>query len=95
MTTQDRAVELTKLNIYAIFGEKDPKSRLRTISSLWAPDNELLFVDPTSVSKSHLSISNIVGKIQSLGSPEDEFVISGEWLSRHGSKCPLTVQKAM
>ena len=73
MTTQDRAIELTQLNIHAIFGEKDSTKRLNTISSLWAPENELLFVDATGVYKSHSSISEMVDKIQGLGGLEDEF----------------------
>ncbi|KAF2632531.1 hypothetical protein BU25DRAFT_487009 [Macroventuria anomochaeta] len=74
MTSQIRAAELTKLNIHAIFGEKDAAKRLQVISSTWAVSGEILFVDATGVYKAHDAISAMVEKIQSLGGPDDEFV---------------------
>lgn len=80
MTTKDSAVELTRLNIHAIFGEKNSAKRLTIISSLWAPDNELLFVDAHGVYKTHSAISSMVGKIQTLGGPSDAFTELSEHL---------------
>lgn len=74
MTFQARAIELTKLNIHAIFDEKDAAKRLQSISSMWGASGEVLFVEATGVFKTHKAISNMVEKIQALGSPQDEFV---------------------
>jgi hypothetical protein len=83
MTTQDRAIELTKLNLNAIFGEKNVQKRLSAISSLWVPSSEVLFVDATGVFKSHEAISGMVDMIQSLGGEEDEFVELGEEMAKN------------
>lgn len=74
MTSQARATSLTKLNIHAIFGEKDATQRLQTISKTWVTSGEALFVDSLGVFKTHEEISAMADKIQGFGGPEDEFV---------------------
>lgn len=74
MTSKARAVELTKLNIFAVFGEIDVQQRLKNITETWVPSDEVFFVDAMGVFKSHEAISNLVGQIQGLGGPTDEFV---------------------
>lgn len=74
MTSQDRAIEITKINLQDIFGERDATKRLRTISDTWGASGEVLFVDETGVFKTHEAISGVVETIQSLGDPDDGFI---------------------
>jgi|SRR5690242_1115073 len=74
MTSQNRAIELTKLNLHSIFGERAAEKRLHTIMKTWGASGELLFVDEMGVFKTHEAISGVVDKIQSLGDPDDSFV---------------------
>ncbi|KAH6620332.1 hypothetical protein C7974DRAFT_231302 [Boeremia exigua] len=78
MTSRDRAVELTKLNIHTIFGERDVTKRLQAMSDTWAASGEISFVDTMGVFKTHESISEMVEKIQGFGGPEDVFVELGD-----------------
>lgn len=71
MTTKERAIELTKLNLHAIFGERDVRERMVVISSLWASTPH--FVDQMGVFKSHQAISDMVDTILGMGGPEDTF----------------------
>ncbi|KAF1841785.1 uncharacterized protein K460DRAFT_294206 [Cucurbitaria berberidis CBS 394.84] len=74
MTTQAHAITLTKLNLSAIFGEKDVQTRLKTIADLWVSSPEVFFLDSLGVFKSHEAISGMVGTVQGFGGPDDEFV---------------------
>ncbi|KAH7402596.1 hypothetical protein BKA66DRAFT_449117 [Pyrenochaeta sp. MPI-SDFR-AT-0127] len=78
MTARSRAVELTKLNLSAIFGEKNVQTRLKTIANLWVPSSEVFFLDSMGVFKSHEAISGMVDHIQSLAGPQNDFVELGE-----------------
>jgi hypothetical protein len=79
MTPQERAVTLTLLNLSDIFGQKDVGKRLKNISDLWVPSNEVLFVDAMGVFKSHQAISDMVDEITSMGGPEDQFISLGTY----------------
>ncbi|KAJ4992663.1 NTF2-like domain protein [Stagonosporopsis vannaccii] len=74
MTSQIRAIELTKLNLHNIFGERNAAKRIRTISNIWGENGEIMFVDNMGVFKTHEAISSVVEKIQNLGGPEDIFI---------------------
>jgi hypothetical protein len=74
MTSQARAIELTRLNIHKIFGERDVLRRLEVMADLWVISGESLFVDPLDMCKTHEAISAVIDKFQSLGGPEDRFV---------------------
>jgi hypothetical protein len=73
MATKDRAIELTKQNLHAIFGERNIEKRLSSIASLWVSSSDVLFVDAMGVFKSHQAISDMVDKILSMGGPEYVF----------------------
>ena len=74
MTSETRAIELTRLNIHNVFGERDPICRLTVMAELWVVSGDSLFVDPSDVCKTHKEISAVIDKFQSLGGPEDTFV---------------------
>lgn len=78
MTAKSRAIQLTRLNVSKIFGEKSAESRLKTMSELWVPSSETFFVDSTGVFKSHEAISEMIDHFQSLDGPQDELVELGE-----------------
>ncbi|CAO2657594.1 Nn.00g037200.m01.CDS01 [Neocucurbitaria sp. VM-36] len=78
MTTRARAIELTKLNLTDIFGERSVPNRLRNISHLWVPSSEVFFLDASGTFKSHAAISEMVDRILGLGGSEDEFVTLGD-----------------
>lgn len=77
MTAKSRAIQLTRLNVSKIFGEKSAESRLKTMSELWVPSSETFFVDSTGVFKSHEAISEMIDHFQSLDGPQDELVELG------------------
>lgn len=86
MTSQNRAIELTKLNLHSIFGERAAEKRLHTILKIWGASGEVSFVDETGVFKTHEAISGVVEKIQSFGDPDDGFVelsmLREEWCAK-------------
>lgn len=79
MTTQARAIELTKLNIHAIFGERDAPQRLDNIAQIWVASGQALFVEPQGIFKTYEEISAMVEKIQGFGGPDDKFVELSEY----------------
>jgi len=76
-TPQSRAIDLTLLNLTAIFGQKDQPTRIEAIHDLWVRSSDVLFVDALGVYKSHEAISGMVEKIQGMGGEGDEFVALG------------------
>ncbi|KAF2007196.1 hypothetical protein P154DRAFT_592409 [Amniculicola lignicola CBS 123094] len=67
MTTKETAIQLTRANLYSIFGETNPSTRLSKIAQLWVPDTEVLFIDPLGVFNTHQGISDMVAKLQDMG----------------------------
>jgi hypothetical protein len=74
MTTKDRAIALTQLNLHAIFSEKNATTRLKSIAELWVADGEAFFVDPHAIYKTHTAISDMVDGLRAQGEPEDKFI---------------------
>jgi hypothetical protein len=73
MTSRPRAIQLTSLNLSAIFGERHVPTRLTAIADLWVPSGDALFVDPSGVFKTHDAIGGMVDRILGMGGPEDGF----------------------
>jgi hypothetical protein len=73
MTSRPRAIQLTSLNLSAIFGERHVPTRLTAIADLWVPSGDALFVDPSGVFKTHDAIGGMVDRILCMGGPEDGF----------------------
>ena len=82
MATKEQVIQLTKDNINLVFGESDVTKRLETISSIYAPDSDVLFVDPMGAHRSHQSISDMVSKLQEMG-PGDVFSEIGMYSQFH------------
>lgn len=74
MMTQSCAIEITKLNIHDIFGERDAIKRLDVLADNWVASGESLFVDPLHVCKTHEAISAVIHKFQGFSGPENTFV---------------------
>lgn len=63
MSTTDEIRSLARDNLYLVFGERDVSKRLAQLSRLFAPAPQVLFVDATSVCRTHEAISDFVSSL--------------------------------
>ena len=67
MTSKSRAIAITTENLTLVFGETDASKRKQKLTDLWYGDNEVLFIDPLGVFKTHEAILGLIEKLLAMG----------------------------